>query len=159
MHMGRQPSFSQYALWMFLCQGVGIVGSYITIGEIPAWYASLALPTWQPPNWVFGPVWTMLYLLMGIAGARIWFATERSDVLRRLFIAQLFLNVLWTPVFFGAHSLLGALVIIFALDSVVAILLRRLWHREHPSFLCLMPYFVWVLFATCLNAAILALNS
>ncbi len=157
--MHRRPSVLQYVFGIMVCQSAGIVGSLVTIAEIPAWYASLVVPSWQPPSWLFGPVWTMLYTLMGIAGARIWAETTSGDVLRRLFGAQLLLNALWTPVFFGAHDLLGALVMILALDAVVVTLVLQLWRRDRTAFWLLVPYLVWILFATCLNAVILTLNS
>jgi translocator protein len=156
--MNRRPSFLQYLLGVVMCQGAGIAGAFFTVAEIPTWYTTLNMPTWQPPNWLFGPVWTTLYLLMGIAGARIWVQTKQGDVLRKLFGAQLFLNALWTPVFFGAHNLLGGLVIILAMDITVIALLYRLRSRDNISMGLLVPYLAWILFATCLNAVILVLN-
>jgi tryptophan-rich sensory protein len=96
---------------------------------------------------------------MGIAGTRIWTATKQGDVLRKLFGAQLLLNALWTPVFFGAHNLPGALVTVLAMDAAVIALLLRLWRQDRVAFWLLVPYLAWILFATCLNAAILTLNS
>lgn len=157
-HMDRRPSFLQHLLGIVICQSAGIVGSLFTVAEIPTWYAALNVPSWQPPGWLFGPVWTALYFLMGIAAARIWVTTKKNDVLRKLFGAQLLLNALWTPVFFGAHNLLGALVIVLAMDSVVVALILRLWHRDRTSSWLLVPYLAWILFATCLNAVILILN-
>ena len=156
--MNRSPSVFQYLVWILLCEGAGIAGSFVTIAEIPTWYASLNMPSWQPPSWIFGPVWTTLYFLMGIAGARIWAATKQNDLSRRLFGAQLFLNAFWTPVFFGAHNLLGALVIILAMDILVLVLLFRLRQNDRTAAWLLAPYFAWILFATALNAVILALN-
>lgn len=156
--MHRRPTVLQTLLGIVLCQGAGIAGSFLTVSEIPAWYATLSMPSWQPPGWLFGPVWTVLYLLMGIAAARIWVATKQNDALRKLFGAQLLLNALWTPVFFGAHNLLGALVIVLAMDSVVVALMLRLWDRDRTSSWLLAPYLAWILFATCLNAVILVLN-
>jgi len=156
--MNRRPTFFQYLLGVVICQGAGIAGSFFTIAEISTWYASLAKPSWQPPNWLFGPVWTTLYTLMGIVGVRIWAMTTPGDALRRLFGAQLLLNALWTPIFFGAHNLLGALIMILALDLVVVGLLSTLWRQDRISFWLLVPYMAWILFATCLNAVILTLN-
>lgn len=157
--MDRRPSFLQHLLGIAICQSAGIIGSLFTIAEIPTWYATLSVPSWQPPSWLFGPVWTTLYALMGIAGARIWAKTSSGDTLRRLFGVQLLLNTLWTPVFFGVHNLLGALVIILALDAVVATLVLQLWRRDRTAYWLLVPYLAWILFATCLNAVILTLNS
>ncbi len=154
----KAPSWPSVALWILGCEAIGFTGSFWTVSTIPTWYVSLDLPSWQPPSWLFGPVWTMLYLLMGIAGARIWTNTQNGDVTRKLFVGQLFLNALWTPVFFGAHNLLGGLVLILALDCTVFALLRRLHTHDRASMALLMPYFAWILFATGLNAAILALN-
>ena len=156
--MDRRPSFLQYLLGIVICQSAGIVGSLFTVAEILTWYAALNVPSWQPPGWLFGPVWIVLYLLMGIVAARIWVTTKQNDALRKFFGAQLLLNALWTPVFFGAHNLLGALVIILAMDSVVVALLLRLRNRDRIPFGLLAPYLAWILFATCLNAVILVLN-
>jgi len=147
-----------YLLGVVLCQAAGIFGSFFTIAEIPTWYAALNQPTWQPPNWLFGPVWTFLYICMGIAGARIWMKTKRGDVLRRIFIGQLLLNALWTPVFFSAHNIVGAVVMIIALDVAVAVLVWNLRSRDRTASVLLFPYLVWILFATALNTAILILN-
>jgi translocator protein len=156
--MHRRPSVLQYVLGVVFCQSAGIAGAFVTATEIPTWYMTLRMPTWQPPSWLFGPVWTVLYILMGIAGARIWAQTKRGDALRKLFGAQLLLNALWTPVFFGAHNLLGGLVIIFAMDMLVIALLFRLRATDRASVWLLLPYMTWILFATSLNAAILLLN-
>ncbi len=156
--MHRRPTVLEYVFGILVCQSAGIVGSLFTLEEVSTWYVTLSMPSWQPPNWLFGPVWTLLYTFMGIAGARIWGSTKRGDGLRVLFGAQLFLNALWTPVFFGAHNLLGGLVILLVLDVAVIALLYRLKTQDLASMALLVPYLAWILFATCLNAAILILN-
>lgn len=146
-------------LGIVICQSVGTLGSIFTISEIPAWFQTLTLPSFQPPNWLFGPAWGILHTLMGIVGARIWIKTKKGDVLRRLFVEQLAINAIWTPVFFGLHSPIGGLVIIAGLDVLVGLLLWKLWKKDRKGFWLLSPYFAWILFATCLNTAILILNS
>lgn len=158
MHMKQRPLLVPSILGIVIAQAAGGLGSLVTFSEIPAWYATLAKPTWQPPNWLFGPVWTVLYTLIGLAGARIWSKTKQEDSLRRIFAAQLFLNALWTPVFFGAHNLLGGLVIIYVMDVLIMILIARLWKSDRVAMWMLVPYLAWILFATFLNAAILGLN-
>ena len=161
--MTKELRAKRGSVWKFVvgilgCEAVGFLGSWFTFAEIPTWYASLNRPWFQPPNWLFGPVWTLLYALMGIAAARLWSVKRADDGLKRLFLGQLFLNFLWTPVFFGAHNLLGGLLIILAMDVCVAALIRRLWRADRTSAILLFPYLAWILFATLLNTAILHLN-
>jgi benzodiazapine receptor len=96
----------------------GFIGSIATLSSIPTWYATLVKPVWAPPNWVFGPVWTTLYILMGIALFLVWHeGLERHDVKIAIsvFGVQLFLNILWSVIFFGFQSILGGLIVIIIL--------------------------------------------
>src|SRR3990170_6763487 len=105
-----------------VCGLAAFIGSFFTTPKIPTWYAGLVKPSFNPPNWLFGPVWTVLYLMMGIAGFVIWQrGFERSSVKRALavFLMQLILNVLWSFVFFGLESTLGGLVIIILLWGAI----------------------------------------
>lgn len=146
------------ALTMLLLGGLG---GFVTSGSIPNWYATLSHPPGKPPNWVFGPVWTILYLMIGTSFALIWH--HHPDQLGKtrptfLFSLQLILNLVWTPIFFGAHQIETALVIIILLW--IAILLTILQFRKFskPAAFLLVPYLVWVSYATYLNAGYAVLN-
>lgn len=120
------------------------------------WYASLTKPFWTPPDWLFPPVWTLLYIMIAIAGRAIFSLSERR--LRLLWIIQLALNALWSYLFFGLHLFVAGLVDILALLGCIGAIL--LFSRPvSPTVSWLMaPYFVWVAYATTLNAGLLALN-
>jgi tryptophan-rich sensory protein len=120
-------------------------------------YAGFAKPSFAPPAWVFGPVWTLLYVMIGIAGWRLYETDPRSTEMR-LWWAQMALNFAWTPVFFTAGARALALAIILTLLALIVALVLRLWPRDRTAALLLVPYAGWVGFATALNAAIVALN-
>lgn len=143
---------------VLLCLGVGWAGSLITSDQIPTWYASLDKPTWTPPNWLFAPVWTTLYVLMGVAGWRVAPRGSPAHDSWPIWWVQLALNGLWTPLFFGAHRLGLALAVIVALVAAVAIFIRMTWSRDRLTSLLFVPYLIWISYATNLNAAILWLN-
>lgn len=124
------------------------------------WYATLLKPSWNPPAWVFAPTWTLLYILMALAAWLVW----REGGWRAqgrplgLFLVQLFLNALWTPLFFGLHWPGGALADILVLWAVLAITLLSFGRVNTLACLLLMPYLAWVTFATLLNFTIWRLN-
>ncbi len=139
----------------------GAIGSAFTIPAIPTWYATLAKPALSPPNWVFGPVWTALYFLMGVAAFLVWKkAGERKEVKFALgaFGIQLVLNALWSIVFFGLHSPGLALVNIAALWFAILWTKIIFWKISKPAAYLLAPYILWVTFAAYLNYAIWNLN-
>jgi benzodiazapine receptor len=120
-------------------------------------YASLIRPAWAPPSWLFGPVWTVLYATMAVAAWLVW---RRVGLDRALvpFAVQLLLNAAWTPLFFGAGRYGWALVDIVALWLAIAVTIVVFWRVSRPAALLLVPYWLWVTFASALNASILALN-
>lgn len=124
------------------------------------WFAALAKPSWQPPNYLFGPVWTALYLMMGIAAGLVWLRGPAAAVRAALiaFAVQLVLNALWTPVFFGAHALGIALVVIVVLWLAITLTIVLFWRVHRLAAALLLPYLAWVSFATALNAALWRLN-
>lgn len=119
-------------------------------------YAALELPAWAPPGSLFGPVWTVLYILIAIAGWILWNAGSTRALV--LWFAQLVLNALWTPLFFAAEQYELALVEIVVLALVVAALIATAWKIARPAAWMLLPYLAWVCFATALNTAIVVLN-
>ena len=146
------------ALWVGLCVTVGIVSGWLF--KPGAWYATLEKPFFNPPAVVFAPVWTVLYIAMGVAAWRIWTlppSPERKQALRQ-FGVQLALNAAWTPVFFGAQSLGGGLVVIVAMVFAIVVTIQRFHPLDKIAAWLLAPYLAWVAFATALNVALLALN-
>jgi benzodiazapine receptor len=144
--------------WVLLCFTAAALGGLFMPGE---WYASLKKPSWNPPGWVFGPVWTALYAIMAVAAWLVWerggFVAQRRPL--ALFLAQLFLNAAWTPLFFGLHRPGIALVEIVLLWLAIAATLAAFHPVSRVAAWLLAPYFVWVSFATMLNLALWRLNS
>jgi len=143
------------------CELAGIIGSVFTMPAIPGWYAGIAKPSFNPPNWIFGPVWTLLYALMGLAAYLVYEkGFKRPEVKKALavFAAQLVLNTLWSIVFFGAHRILGAAVVIVLLWALILATIL-LFHRiSKAGAYLLVPYILWVSFATVLNISLYVLN-
>jgi translocator protein len=135
--------------------GVVLVGALIGAASAPdAWYRTLEKPWFTPPGWVFGPVWTVLYLLIGWVGARKWlFGGDRA-----LWVLQMVLNLAWSPVFFGLQQPRIALWIIAAMLISIAAFIIREWRRDPLSARLFLPYATWVSLATCLNLGIVLLN-
>jgi len=147
--------------WILLCELAGIVGSLFTISAIPTWFATLTKPVFSPPNWIFGPVWTLLYLLMGVSAYRVWRLGVRKSSVRNamiLFGIQLFLNAIWSIIFFGWHNIPFAFIDIAALWLTIIYLILRFHKLDEPSAYLMMPYLVWVSFATVLNYNFWLLN-
>lgn len=146
------------AAWVGLCVLIGIlIGFFFKPG---AWYAALEKPPFNPPAWLFAPVWTLLYVSMGIAAWRIWclpVSPERKSALRQ-FGVQLAFNAAWSPTFFGAQSLGGGLLVIVLLLFAIAATIQRFHALDKFAAWLLAPYLAWVSFATLLNVALLALN-
>lgn len=143
------------------CELVGILGSIFTFSSIPTWYATLNKPFFAPPNWIFGPAWTLLYLLMGISFYLIWRQDGQKKKIKEakiFFLIQLGLNFLWSPVFFGLRSPVLGLINIFVMWIMIAITMRKFYPLSKLAFYLLVPYLLWVSFATILNAAIVFLN-
>ena len=137
-----------------------VLGGGITIGFVTApgvWYASLDKPFFNPPNWIFGPVWTALYIMIAYTGWRVWLHKD-SAILKRLWVVQLCLNFLWSPVFFAAQMPGLALAIIAGLLLVIVAFVKTSWHQDRVSSVLFLPYVGWVGFALTLNAAIFYLN-
>ncbi|WP_031208341.1 TspO/MBR family protein [Mesorhizobium sp. L2C085B000] len=142
-------------LFLLLVLGGGLLIGYATLpGE---WYASLAKPPFNPPNWVFAPAWTLLYLLIAVAGWRTW-ERERAGAAMKIWALQLVLNFAWSPTFFGAKLVGPALVVILALLASIALFIATVWNRDRVSGWLFAPYALWVAFATLLNASLLLLN-
>lgn len=143
------------------CELVGVLGTPFTIPAIPSWYTNLNKPVFAPPNWIFGPAWTLLYFLMGIAFYLIWkqgFNKKKIKSAGRFFAAQLGLNFIWSPVFFGLRSPLLGLIVIITMLTLIVITMKKFYTLSHLAFYLLVPYLIWVTFATVLNVVILMIN-
>lgn len=131
-----------------------VMGSQFPPGD---WYASLNKPFFNPPSWIFAPVWTALYVLIGWAGSRTWMRDAGGSSFK-IWLLQMALNVMWTPVFFGAHRAGMALLILGLLWGSVLAFIWTVYRTDLLSALLFLPYFLWVSFAGMLNAALCILN-
>lgn len=146
---------------ILICLLAGAIGSIFTISSIPTWYAALKKPFFNPPNWIFGPVWTTLYFLMGISLYLIWkkgIKTEESKVALLLFGFQLVLNALWSIIFFGLRLPLYAFILIIILWLAILFTIIKFYKITKPAAYLLIPYIMWVSFASVLNFYIWLLN-
>ena len=158
----KGPALTRLAVCVLACLAAGSIGSIFTYGSVNTWFPTLAKPSFNPPGWVFGPVWTTLYILMGIAAGLVWNRGGLSDPTIRkalwLFALQLGLNTLWSALFFGLKSPFFALVdIVFLWAAILATTLAFKPVSAAAAWL-MTPYLAWVSFAAILNAAIWKLN-
>ncbi len=136
--------------------GCGIaIGTIFTPGQ---WYAALVKPSFNPPNSIFPPAWSLLYILIAVAGWRIWERAHRSQAMKLWFL-QMGLNFLWSPVFFGAHLIGFGFAIILGIFIAIIAFIRHAWGTDRTAALLFLPYGAWIAFATVLNAALLYLNA
>jgi len=148
---------NKYKLALFVC-GVVVIGWIIGWLNIPGeWYAKLQKPSFNPPNWIFSPVWTVLYVLIGIVGWRVWTKTQHPG-LKALWICQMLLNFAWSPAFFGMQNIGLGLAIIMLLCLNIVLFIGMARSRDVYSAVLFVPYLGWVGFATVLNITILRLN-
>ena len=140
-----------------ICLGLGMLGAYATNTSDFAWYTALHKPSFNPPTWLFGPVWTVLYILMGIALGKLWRLRKQTNLPLVLFIIQLIFNILWSPLFFQLHRIDLALYDMCALWLSLVLLLIIIW-KHKTIFLLLFPYGLWVSFALILNISLYYLN-
>ena len=154
---GWITSLAVLAAWISASFAAASTGLLFPPGD---WYASLQKPPWNPPSWVFGPVWTALYLMMAVAAWRVWRAGgfKRQGRALGFYLLQLALNALWTPLFFGAHQMGAAFICIVLLWLAIAATVYSFWKADRPAALLLAPYLAWVSFATVLNFTLWRLN-
>jgi tryptophan-rich sensory protein len=143
--------------WMVLCLAASGTAVFVSTD---GWYAGLHKPAWNPPSWIFGPVWILLYVMMAVAAWLVW--REGGWKVRSwdlgLFLLQWLLNALWTPLFFGMHRSGLAFAEIIVLWLVLAATMRSFWRAKKPAGVLLAPYLAWVSFAAVLNFTIWRLN-
>ncbi len=133
------------------------IGGFTTASFKEPWYSEIILPSFNPPSWVFGPVWTMLYIFMSIAIWRIWIKFFDRRILN-IYFYHLFFNAMWSIIFFGFHQIELALLNLVIILIFIIILMRIYFYKDKLSFLFMAPYFLWSSFAFVLNTAIAILN-
>ena len=156
---GRFP-LAALVFWVGLCVLVGVISGLLTRRDISGWYAGLKKPSFNPPNWTFGPVWTALYILMGVAVWMVWrqpTSQSRSYALV-WFAIQLGLNFLWSMIFFRWHAIAGALGELGFLWLAILATIVLFWEVRPLAGELMLPYLAWVSFASVLNLGILRLN-
>lgn len=143
-----------------LCLAVSGIGGAITATSVDGWYQTLQKPSFNPPDWVFGPVWTVLYVMMAVAAWRVWrragFASGRTAL--AAFLVQLGLNLAWTVLFFGVQAIGPALIEIVVLLAAIVVTAVLFWRIDRLAGWLLVPYGLWVAYAALLNAALWRLN-
>jgi tryptophan-rich sensory protein len=156
--MSKSPSSPRQALALVGFIVVTFCAPLVGIFAMPdQWYAALNKPAWNPPPWIFGPVWSLLYLMMAVAAWLVWRREGWQKALMLYFI-QLTLNAAWTPIFFGAHEMGWALVEIIALWLAILLTLRSFLPISKPAAWLLAPYLAWVTFAAFLNFTLWRMN-
>ena len=133
------------------------IGSYATSEFKEPWYSQLILPSFNPPSWVFAPVWTTLYLMMSLAIWKIWIKTFDTKILK-IYLIHIFFNSTWTIVFFGLHKIGLALLNLIIILIFIIILMREYFIKDKISFTLMVPYLSWSVYALLLNSAIFLLN-
>lgn len=161
-------NYKRLSISLILPQLAGIIGSFFTISAIPLWYTTLNKPSFSPPNWVFGPAWILLYILMGISVYLVWNKysqtpneNSKKKYLRtslQFFWIHLFFNAIWSLIFFGLQNPALAFINIMIIWLMIIILIKRFWKINKWSSYLLIPYLLWVSFASVLNLSIWFLN-
>ena len=144
--------------FMVLCLGVGGVSGAVTAGAVVDWYPTINKPSFNPPSWIFAPVWTLLFIMMAVAAWRVWLSGPSAKPALNLFFIQLALNFFWSMLFFGLHSPALALIDIIAMWIMIALTMRAFFKIAKPAGWLLAPYLAWVSFAAVLNATIWWIN-
>ena len=147
-------SLALILLVTFVASGIG---SFVTSSFKEPWYSEILLPTFNPPSWVFGPVWTTLYIFMSIAAWAAWKKTSDKMILK-IYLVHLFFNSIWSIIFFGFHQIFLALVNLGIILFFIIWLMRIYYHVNKISFLLMIPYLLWSFYALILNGAIFFLN-
>lgn len=159
--MRKKIDYTKLVISILICNAAGIIGSFFTSPTIPGWYASLVKPGFNPPGWIFGPVWILLYIMMGISLYLIWregLEKKQNRIAAIMFGIQLILNSAWSIIFFGLHAPLVAFIEIIILWIAIAATIILFYRISKKASYLLLPYILWVSFAAVLNFAIFYLN-
>ena len=154
-------NYKRLIISLALPQLAGLVGSFFTARAISVWYADLIKPSFNPPNWIFGPVWILLYILMGVSVYLIWQKCEKDKITKAalwIFWIHLFFNASWSIIFFGLQNSGLAFINIIIIWLFIIILIIKFWPINKWSSYLLMPYLLWTSFASLLNYFIWYLN-
>lgn len=160
--MSKFTSLIKLFALLVITLGAGFLGSIFTRKSIQDWYTTLQKPVFSPPDWLFGPVWTILYILMAVAAFLVWqkgLENKQVRVALVLFFVQLAINVSWSLVFFGLQSPLGGVLVILALIAAIILTMVSFYKVTPIASYLLIPYLLWVAFATVLNISIWRLNA
>jgi benzodiazapine receptor len=147
-----------FLLFLIVTFSASFIGAFATINYKEPWYSLLTKPSFNPPDWVFGPVWTMLYLLMTIAIWKVWQSNFRNINIVYIYFIHLFFNTMWSIVFFVFHNILLALFVLIILIGLISYLMMQYRKINLISFYLMIPYLVWCIFASVLNFSILIIN-
>lgn len=153
--------WGKLAVCFLLCQGAGAIGAVSTARSVKTWYRDIQKPSWNPPSWVFGPVWTLLYTLMALALTLIWQRGERGgdiELALAFFMTQLVLNALWSHLFFELRKPRVAFFDILMMWVFIVLAMRAFYPLDVRAFWLMTPYLAWVTFAAVLNFTLARLN-
>jgi translocator protein len=151
----------EIAAAIIVCQCAGIIGSFFTVNSVKTWYVTLNKPSFNPPSWVFGPAWGILYTMMGVALYIIWQKRKTfavSNIPLTVFFVQLLLNTAWSIIFFGARQIFPAFIEIVILWIMIVVTIFYFVKNDKRAGLLLVPYLCWVSFASVLNYYLWILN-
>jgi tryptophan-rich sensory protein len=155
--VSRRRDILGLAAFVVLCFGVSLLGGRATLPALAHWYPELAKPAWTPPPWVFGPVWTLVYPMLAVAGWLAW-REGRSHRAVLIYMLQLALNAAWPWIFFGERRIGWALVCVVVMWLAILGTLAAFWRVSRTAAILLVPYLGWVAFAAALNAALWWMN-
>jgi|UniRef100_UPI00404A3858 translocator protein len=147
-----------FLLFLIVTFSASFIGAFATINYKEPWYSLLTKPSFNPPDWIFGPVWTMLYLLMTIAIWKVWQSNFRNINIVYIYFIHLFFNTMWSIVFFVFHNILLALFVLIILIGLILYLMMQYRKINLISFYLMIPYLAWCIFALVLNFSILIIN-
>ncbi len=158
--MKQKQWWISFIIFILLCLIVQIVGSLWTRETVLTWYPTLIKPSWTPPDWIFGPVWSCLYLMIAVSGWLMYRAeySQKRAVALMLYGSQLALNFIWSFLFFSLQSPILGLIDIILLCLFISLTIIKAWSVNRLASILLIPYLIWVLYATSLNAGIWLLN-
>jgi len=158
--VSKKSLFLKLFIAVFFCVAVGALSGIATASSVTTWYTTLNKPFFNPPSWLFAPVWTTLYAMMGVAAGLVWAKSAVTNVKlpMAIFVGQLALNSLWSVLFFGLRNPSLALAEIVLMWIMIALTIRHFYPISRPAAWLLVPYLAWVSFASILNAAIVILN-
>ncbi len=154
--------FNRISIAIVVCLLIGFLGSIATQASVDDWFTTLEKPFFNPPNWLFAPVWSVLYVMMGIAAGLVWYRGLHHVWVKTAlyhFLFQLFLNLSWSVVFFGLQRPFWALLVIVALIILLVLTIRWFKIADKKAAYLLIPYLIWVVFAAALNFEIWRLNA